>query len=90
MDEPLAAELRAKIDEKVEKAIALFMDKVSKGGSLEELFKTLITEKVFAKLGPRMNRYVVRKVAKKIVRKVVDNAWERHRNNLITKLQALR
>jgi len=90
MDDPLTTELRAKIDEKVEKTLAIFIDKVSKGGSLEELFKALITEKVFAKLGPRMNRYMVRKVAKKVVRKVVDKAWERHRDILITKLYSLK
>ena len=90
MDELLTPELQAKIDEKVEKSLALFIDKASKGGSLEELFKVLITEKVFAKLGPRMNRYMVRKVAKKVVKKVVDKAWERHRDKLLIKLQSLK
>lgn len=90
MDEPLAPELRKKIDNVAEKALALFMDKVSKEGSLEELFKTLIVEKVFSKLGPRMNRFAVRKVAKVAVRKAVDKVWERHRDKLITKLHNLK
>ena len=90
MDEPLAPELRNKIDNAVEKALAMFMDKVSKEGSLEELLKTLIVEKVFSKLGPRMNRFAVRKVAKVAVRKAVDKVWERHRDKLITKLHNLK
>ena len=90
MDEPLAPELRKKIDPVAEKALAMFMDKVSKGGSLEELLKTLIVEKVFSKLGPRMNGFTVRKVAKVAVRKAVDKVWERHRDKLIIKLHNLK
>ena len=90
MDEPLAPELRKRIDNIAEKVLASFMDKVSKEGSLEELLKSLIVEKIFSKLGPRMNRYAVRKVAKMAVRKVVDKIWERHREKLITKLHSLR
>ncbi len=90
MAEDVTPELRKKIDNLVEKAISLFLDKVSKGDSLEELIKTLITEKVFSKLGPRMNRYVVRKAAKKIVRKAVDKIWERHKDRLILKIKALK
>ncbi|MBY9004264.1 MAG: hypothetical protein KGD73_09860 [Candidatus Lokiarchaeota archaeon] len=90
MDEPLAPELRNKIDNAVEKALAMFMDKVSKEGSLEELLKALIVEKVFSKLGPRMNRFAVRKVAKVAVRKAVDKVWESHRDKLITKLHNLK
>ena len=52
--------------------------------------KTLITEKVFDKLGTRINRYVVKKVAKKINRKTVDNVWEKHKDKLLPKLQALK
>ncbi|TFG16807.1 MAG: hypothetical protein EU531_05210 [Promethearchaeota archaeon] len=65
MTEDVNPELRQKIDRLVEKAIVLFLDKVSKGNSLEETIKSMITEKIFSKPGPRMNRYVVRKVAKK-------------------------
>ena len=90
MTEDISPEIRQKIDRLVEKAIALFLDKVSKGDSLEELIKNLITEKVFSKLGPRMNRYIVKKVAKKIVRKTVDRIWERHKDKLLLKLQALK
>ena len=89
MEEEVSPEIRQKIDNAVEKAFALFIDKASKGGSLEELLKSLITEKVYGKLGPRMNRYVVKKVVKKIIRKTVDRVWARHRDNLILKLQAL-
>jgi len=89
MEEEISSELRQKIDNGVEKVFALFIDKASKGGSLEEFFKTLITEKVYGKLGPRMNRYVVKKIAKKVIRKTVDRVWERHRDKLILKLQAL-
>ncbi|MFX0075561.1 MAG: hypothetical protein ACFE96_08970 [Candidatus Hermodarchaeota archaeon] len=88
--EEISPELRQKIDNAVEKVLALFIDRASNGGSLEEFLKTLITEKVYAKLGPRMNRYVVKKVAKKIIRKIVDRVWERHRNKLILKLHALK
>ena len=88
-EEEVSLELRQKIDNVVEKAFALFIDRASKGGSLEEFLKTLITEKVYGKLGPRMNRYVVKKIAKKIIRKTVDRVWNRHRDKLILKLQSL-
>lgn len=90
MAEDISPEIRQKIDHLVEKAIVLFLDKASNGNSLEELIKSLITEKVFSKLGPRMNRYVVRKVAKKIVRKAVDRIWEKHKDKLLLKIQALK
>ncbi|MFW9950150.1 MAG: hypothetical protein ACFFKA_08500 [Candidatus Thorarchaeota archaeon] len=61
----------------VEKAFVLFIDKVSKGGSLEELFKTLIPEKVYGKLGPRMNRFIVKKITILAIKKTVDKVWER-------------
>jgi hypothetical protein len=89
IEEEISSELRQKIDNAVEKAFALFIDKASKGGSLEELFKALITEKVYGKLGPRMNRYAVKKIAKKFIRKTVDKVWERHKEKLILKLQTL-
>ena len=89
MEEVISSELRQKIDNGVEKAFALFIDRASKGGSIDEFFKTLITEKVYGKLGPRMNRYVVKKIAKKVIRKTVDRVWERHRDKLILKLQTL-
>ena len=88
-EEVVPPELRQKIDNIVEKASALFIDRTSKGGSLEEFLKTLITEKVYGKLGPRMNRYVVKKIAKKVIRKTVDRVWERHRDKLLLKLQTL-
>ena len=90
MSEDISQEIRQKLDNLVEKAIVLIIDKVSKGDSLEELIKGLITEKVFSKLGPRMNRYVVRKLAKKIMRKTVDRIWERHKDKLLLKLQTLK
>ena len=89
IEEEVSPELRQKIDSIVEKAFALFIDRASKGGSLEEFLKTLITEKVYGKLGPRMNRYVVKKIAKKVIRKTVDRVWERHRDKLLLKLQTL-
>lgn len=89
VEEEVSPELRQRIDNVVEKAFAVFIDKASKDGSLEELLKTLITEKVYGKLGPRMNRYVVKKIVKKVIRKTVDRVWERHRDKLILKLQNL-
>ncbi len=89
MEEEISPQLRQKIDNGVEKVFALFIDKASKGGSLEELLKNLITERVYGKLGPRMNRYAVKKIAKKVIRKTVDRVWERHKDKLILKLQAL-
>ena len=89
MEEGISLELRQKVDLAVEKTFAIFIDRASKGGSLEEFLKTLITEKVYGKLGPRMNRYVVKKIAKKVIRKTVDNVWARHRDKLISKLQTL-
>jgi hypothetical protein len=90
MDEQLTPEIRKKIDVLAEKALALFIDKISKDASLEELLKALIVEKVFSKLGPRMNRYGVRKIAKFAVRKAVDKVWDRHRDKLLIKLHNLK
>jgi hypothetical protein len=90
IEEKVPPELRQKIDNMVEKTLALFIDKASNGGSIEEFLKTLITEKVYGKLGPRMNRYAVKKGAKKVIRKIVDRVWEKHRDKLILKLQALK
>ena len=89
MEEEVSPDLRQKIDNVVEKTFALFIDRASKGGSLEELLKTLITEKVYGKLGPRMNRYMVKKIVKKVIRKTVDRVWDKHRDKLILKLQSL-
>jgi hypothetical protein len=66
IEEEVSPELRQKIDNVVEKASAVFIDRASKNGSLEEILKTLITEKVYGKFGPRMNRYVVKKSLKKL------------------------
>jgi hypothetical protein len=74
----------------VEKGFALFMDKVSKGGSLEKLLKTLLTEKVYSKLGLRMNRFVIKKIIKMTIRKTVDQVGERHNDKLMLKLQSLK
>ena len=90
MIEDVSPEIRQKIDNIIEKLIVLFLDKNSKGNSLEELVKSLITERVFSKLGPRLNRYMVRKAAKKLVRKAVDRIWERHKEKLLLKLQSLK
>ena len=50
MEEEVTPEIRQKVDNTVEKAFALFIDKASKGSSLEELLKSLITEKVMVNL----------------------------------------
>jgi hypothetical protein len=89
IEKEISPELRQKIDELVEKTLAVFIDRASNGGSLEEFLKTLITEKIYGKLGPSMNRYLVKKIAKKIIRNIVDRVWERHREKLILKLKTL-
>jgi hypothetical protein len=87
MDEEISHELRQKIDTIVEKTFANFIYKVSNGGSLEKFLKILITEKIYEKLGPSMNRYVVKKIANKIISKIVHRVWETHREKLVLKLK---
>jgi len=72
MEEELSPELSEKIRGYVEKVIEKMLERASKGESIEGIIKTLITEKVMNYAGPLMRRYVVKKAAKKIVRKVVD------------------
>jgi 5,10-methylene-tetrahydrofolate dehydrogenase/methenyl tetrahydrofolate cyclohydrolase len=65
------------------------IQKASKGESLEELIKTLLVEKVMNVMGVLINRPVVKKVAKKAVKKGVDNFWEANRDKLMEKVGKL-
>ena len=65
------------------------IQKESKGESLEELIKTLLVEKVMNVMGALLNRPVMKKVAKKGVKKAVDNVWETNRDKLMEKVGQL-
>lgn len=90
MSDTISPELREKIDLVVEKAIVRLIEKASKDQSLEALIKTLIVEKVMSRLKPLMNRYIVKKIARKAVERRVDKMWERHRDRLMAKIRALK
>lgn len=89
MEEEISSELKEKIQENVDKVFQKWLEKVSKGESLEGIVKTLIVEKVMNILGALIKRTVVRKVAKKLVKRRVDKFWEKNREMIIEKINTL-
>ncbi|MHA2398590.1 MAG: hypothetical protein ACXADU_06845 [Promethearchaeota archaeon] len=88
-EEEISSELREKIDSNVDKVFKKWLNRVSKGESIEGIVKALIVEKVMNILGILMKRTVVKKVAKKIVKRRVDKYWERNREEILKKIKIL-
>ncbi len=63
MEEEISSELKEKIHENVDKVFEKWLEKTSKGESIEGIIKALMVEKVMNILGALMKRTVVRKVA---------------------------
>jgi len=87
-EEEIPSELKKKINDLVEKAFNRIIDKAS-DGSIEELVKTLITDKIAGKINPLMQRFAVKQVAKRVVRKSVDRYWEKNREIIVKKIKEL-
>jgi len=89
MEEEIASELKEKIHENVDKVFEKWLEKTSKGESIEGLIKALMVEKVMDILGAFFKRTVVKKVAKKVVKRRVDKFWEKNREMILEKINAL-
>lgn len=88
VEEEVPSELKQKINDLVEKSFNKIIDKAA-NGSIEELVKTLITDKIAGKISPLMKRFSVKLVAKKIIRKSFDRYWEKNRETMVKKIQGL-
>ena len=89
MEEEISSELRENIHKNVEKVFDIWLEKASKGESIEGIIKSLMVEKVMNVLGVLIKRTVVKKVAKKAVKKAVDRYWEKNRANILEKIKNL-
>ena len=64
MEEEISSELQDKIHKNVDKAFDKWLEKASKGESIEGIIKALMVEKVMNILGAMIRRTVVKTVAK--------------------------
>ncbi len=86
--EEITSEFKQKINDLVAKAFNKIIYKAA-DGSIEELVKTLVTDKIAGKISPLMKRFAVKHVAKKVIRKSVDRYWEKNRETMVKKIQGL-
>jgi len=89
MEEEVPSELREKIQKNVDKIFEKWLHKTAKSESIEGIIKSLMVEKIMNILGAAMKRTVVRKVAKRVVRKAVDKYWQKNRENILEKIKEL-
>lgn len=89
MEEELSSELKDKINENVEKIFGKWIEKASKGESVEGLIKALMVEKVMNVLAVLIKRTVVKTIAKKAVKRRVDKFWEKNREMILSKIGLL-
>ena len=84
-EEELSGELKDKINKNVEKVFDKFLERASKGESVEGLLKALMVEKVMNILGAMIKRTVM----KKIIIKAVNRYWEKNREVILKKIDLL-
>ncbi|MHA1985754.1 MAG: hypothetical protein ACW98D_03850 [Promethearchaeota archaeon] len=89
MEEEISSELQEKINQSVEKVFKKWIEKASKGESVEGLIKSLMVEKIMNILGVLIKRTLVKKIAKKVVKRRVDKFWEKNREMIMTKIDLL-
>ena len=89
MEEEISSELREKIHKNVDRVFEKWLEKVSKDESIEGIIKVLMVEKVMNILGAMIRRTLVKKVAKRAVKKAVDRFWEKNRENIQEKIKDL-
>lgn len=89
MEEEISSELKEKIHENVDKVFEKWLEKISKGESIEGIIKALMVEKAMNILGVLIKRTVVKKVAKKVVKRRVDKFWEKNREMILEKIKTL-
>jgi hypothetical protein len=89
LEEEISSELNEKITETVEKIFGKWVDKASKGESIEGLIKALMVEKVMNILGIIIKRTVVKTITKKVVKRRVDKFWEKNREMILNKIELI-
>jgi hypothetical protein len=89
LEEEISSELKEKIDRNIEKVFTTWIERASKGESIEGLIKSLMVEKLMNVLGAVIKRTVARTVAKKLVVRRVDKFWEKNREMILSKLEIL-
>ncbi len=82
MSEKIIDKLKQKVEYLAEKSFIKVIEKASKGYSLEILIKSLITDKIMAKLKILIKKPVIKKSSKIIVKKIIDRFWEKHKESL--------
>jgi len=90
MIEKIPDKIKERINNRVEQAFELLINKASKGEYLENIIKSLIVEKIMNYLAPLISRPLVKKLAKQGVKKAVDHAWETNKEKLQNKLKFLK
>jgi len=89
MEEEISSEFKEKIHENVDKIFKKWLEKTSKGESIEGIIKALMVEKVMNILGALIKRTVIKKVAKKVVKRRVDKFWEKNREMIMEKIESM-
>ena len=89
MEDEIPSELKEKIYENVDKVFEKWLEKTSKGESIEGIVKALMVEKVMNILGALIKRTIVKKVAKKVVKRRVNKFWENNKDMILEKIKAL-
>lgn len=89
MEEDISSELRTKIHNNVDKVFDKWLERASKDESIEGIIKSLMVEKVMNVLGALIKRTVVKKVAKRTVKKAVNRYWEKNRADIQEKIKNL-
>jgi hypothetical protein len=89
MEEEISSELNNKINQNVEKVFEKWIEKASKGESMDGIIKSLMVEKIMNILGIAIKRTVVKKLAKKAVKRRVDKFWEKNREMIMKKINLL-
>ena len=89
MEEEISSEIKDKINQNVEKVFEKWIEKASKGESMDGIIKSLMVEKIMNILGIAIKRTVVKKLAKKAVKRRVDKFWEKNREMIMKKINLL-
>ncbi len=89
MEAEINSELQEKIYKNVDKIFTKWLEKVSKGESIEGIVKGLMVEKVMNILGALIKRTVVKKIVKRAVKQAVDKYWEKNRVTILEKIKNL-
>ena len=88
-EEELSSDLKEKINKNVEKVFDKWLQKAAKDESIEGIIKALMVEKVMNILGALIKRTVVKKIAKRVVKRRIDKFWEKNHDMILEKIKEL-